>query len=216
MGFSDGQEQLLDILQSYFHSATTYYPNPADAGSTTYFSKIAMDLICESARAVSKLKPTAPPFSRHIDLLQSLASGLRDLNLGAEAGPLPDYLFYASFAYVYQLLNWSSDAITTETGRDLILAISQYRERVIPQKAIEDGFYNSTWRTFGNDWPKFENYAGVCGIVVPPSTKELLADPAPIECTEIQENPVHPSSDAVVEVLDYHYATSHPSSKSDG
>jgi len=41
----DGQEQLLDIVQSYFRNAATYYPVAADAGCTTYFSEVGMDFI---------------------------------------------------------------------------------------------------------------------------------------------------------------------------
>jgi len=73
----DGQhEQLLDILQSYFRHAATYNPDTADAGCTTYFSKVGIDFIFQSAYAASKLKPTSPLFSRHVNVLQSLASDL--------------------------------------------------------------------------------------------------------------------------------------------
>src|SRR6188768_1088060 len=100
----DGQqEQLLDILQSYFRHAATYNPDTADAGCTTYFCKVGMDFIYESARAASRLKPTSPLFSRDVNVLQSLASDLRDLHDDPEARPSPDYLFFASFAYAYRL-----------------------------------------------------------------------------------------------------------------
>jgi len=140
----DEQEQLLDILQSYFRHAATYKPDTADAGCTTYFSNVGMDFIFQSAYAASKLKPTSPPFSRHVNVLQSLASDLRDLHEDPEAGPSPDYLFFASFTYAYRLLSWDSDMIATETDRDLILAILQYRERVIPRKDLKP---DSTTRT---------------------------------------------------------------------
>ena len=139
--FQDSPE-LLDILHSYFHNAATYYPDPADAGSTTYFSLVGIDFICKSGFEVSKVETTSPLFSRCVNLLQSLASGLQDLHDDPEAGPSPDYLFFASFAYVERLLNLESATITTETGRDFILAILQYRERVIPRKDFELGFYN--------------------------------------------------------------------------
>jgi len=165
--FLDGQEQLFDILQSYFRNAATYYPVAADAGSTTYFSYTGVDFIYDSAVIMSKLKPTSPLFSRHVHLLQSLASSLRDLHDDQEASPSPDYLFFASFAHANWLLGWNSDTITTETGRDLILAILQYREHVIPRKDIEDGFYNSYGWVFDDDWPDFVHRARELDIVVP-------------------------------------------------
>jgi len=79
-GLVDGQEQLLDILQSYFRNAASYHPDEGDAGSTTYFSRIGMSFILRSANAVSKVKLTSPLFSQHVNLLQSLASGLRNFH----------------------------------------------------------------------------------------------------------------------------------------
>jgi len=212
----DGQEQLLDILQSYFRHATTYNPGTADAGCTTYFSKVGIDFIFQSTLAASTLKPTSPLFSRHVNVLQSLASDLRDLHEDPEAGPSPDYLFFASFTYVRGLLFWDSDTIVTETGRDLILAILQYRERVVPRKDLEDGFYNSNIKrqTFDGAWSNFFNKARALGIVVPPLAQEPPADLPLLQSAEIQTEPGHPSGDAVVEVLHDH-ASVHSSSKTD-
>jgi len=213
----DGQEQLLDILQSNFRHAATYNPDTADAGCTTYFSKVGMSFIFQSARAASTLKPTSPLFSPHVNILQSLASDLRDLHEDPEAGPSPDYLFFASFTYVRGLLFWESDIITTETGRDLILAILQYRERVIPRKDLEDGFYNLNvygWK-FDNDWSYFVDKARALGIVVPSLAQEPPADLPPLESAGIQEEPNHPSGDAVVEVLHGHHSPIRSSSKTE-
>jgi len=213
----DGQEQHLDILQSYFRQAATYNPNTADAGCTTYFSKVGIEFIFGSARAASKLKPTSPLFSRHVNVFQSLASDLRDLHGDPEAGHSPDYLFFASFAYANWLLIWHPGTIATETGRDLILAILQYHERVIPRKDFEEGFYNSNvhgWK-FEYDWSSFVNRARVLGIVVPSLAQEPPADLPPLESAEIQPEPDHPSGDAVVEVLRDHHASIRSSSKTD-
>ena len=199
----DGQERLLDILQNYFHNATTYYPDATDVGSTTYFSRVGINFIRKSAIAVSEVKPISPLFSRHINLLQSLASGLRDISDDPEAGPSPDYLFFVSLAYVQWLLLHKSDTITTETGRDLILAILQYRERVIPRKDIEDGFYNSYGWVFDDDWPDFVHRARKLGIVVPSPVEELPAGLSPLKYAENQEAD-HPVGDAVISVLHDH------------
>ena len=213
----DGQEQLLDILQSYFRHAAAYKPNTADAGCTTYFSKVGMDFILQLIWAASKLKPTSPLFSRHGNVLQSLASDLRDIHEDPEAGPSLDYLFFASFTYANRLLLWDSDMITTETGRDLILAILQYRGHIIPRKDFEDGFYNSSYPgwTFDNDWSSFVDRARVLGIVVPSLAQEPPADLPPLESTEIHEKPDHPSGDAVVEVSHGHHSSIRSSSKID-
>jgi len=213
----DGQEQLLDILRSYFRHAATYNPDTADADCTTYFSKAGMDFVFESAKAASTLKPTSPLFSRHTNILQSLASDLRDLYEDPEAGPSPDYLFFASFAYAYWLLSSDSDIIATETGRDLILAILQYRERVILRKDVEDGFYNLNlfgW-TFDNHWSEFVDKARGLGIGVPSLAQGARADLLSLESAEIQEEPDHPYGDAVVEVLHEHHASIRSSSKTD-
>ena len=212
--FLDGQEQLFDILQSYFRNAATYYPVAADAGSTTYFSYAGVNFINHSGVIISKLKPTSPLFSQHVHLFQSLASGLRDLHDDPEVSPSPDYLFFASFAHANWLLIWNSDTITTETGRDLILAILQYRERVIPRKDIEDGFYNSCDWVFDKDWPKFVHCARKLGIVVPSPDEELPAKISPLECAEIQEAD-HPIGDAVISVLHDHDVSIRSSSQTD-
>ena len=213
----DGQEQLLDILQSYFRHARTYNPDTADAGCTTYFSKVGKGFICDSAYLVSTLKSTSPLLSRHADVLQSLASDLRGFHEDPEAGPSPDYLFFASFVYAYRLLCYHSDIITTETCRDLILAILQYRERVIPRKDFEERFYNLNsheWK-FDHDWSKFVDKARALGILVPPLAQEPPADLPPLESAEIQEEPIHPSGDAVVEVSHGHHSPIRSSSKID-
>jgi len=211
----DGQDQLLDITQSYFRHAATYNPNAADAGSTTYFSKVGIDFIYDLASAAPTLKPTSPFFSRHVNVLQSLVSDLQDLHEDPETGPTPDYLFFASFAYANRLLFWHSDIIATETGRDLILAVLQYRERVIPRKDLEDGFYNMNIyeQKFDNDWSEFVDKARALGIVVPSLAQGPLAD-LPPESAEIQELH-HSSGDVVVEVLDDHHALTRSSSKTD-
>lgn len=209
----DGQEQLFDILQSYFRNAATYYPDPANAGSTTYFSKVGMDFIDESACVVSRLKPTSPLVSRNIILLQSLTSGLRDLREDAETSPPPDYLFFASFAYVNGLVDYESDSITTQTGRDLILAILQYRERIVPQKDVQDGLYDS--QLFDNNWSSFVDCARELGIIVSSPDEKPPADLAPLEAAEIQEGSDHPSGDAVVEILHDHSPSTSSSSDTD-
>jgi len=58
--FLDRQDQILDILQSYFRHAATYNPDTADASCTTYFSKAGMDFIYDLASIASKLEPTSP------------------------------------------------------------------------------------------------------------------------------------------------------------
>jgi len=211
----DGQEQFLDILQSYFRHAAIYNPDTADAGCTTYFSKVGMSFIFRSADAVSELNPTSPLFSPHVNVLQSLASDLRDLHGDPEAGHSPDYLFFASFAYAIRLLYRDSDIIATETGRDLILAILQYRERIIPRKDLEDGFYNSNYfgRTFDNHWSEFVNRARPLGIVVPSLAQEPPADLPPLESAEIQEELDHLSGDAIVQVSHGHHSLIRSSSK---
>jgi len=164
-----------------------------------------MDFIHSSVLAVSELKPLSPLCFRHVNILQSLASCLRSLPADPEAGPWPDYLFFASFTYVHQLLLNESDIITTETGRDLILAIYQYRERVNPRKDIQDRFFNSNGcgRAIDANWPSFVNCTEA--LVIPTPAQEPSADLASIKCAEIQEIRDHTSGDAVVENLhDYH------------
>ena len=164
---------------------------------------------------MSELKPTSPLFSRHINLLQSLVSCLRDIRVHededtcTEPNHPPDYLFFASFAYVYWLLGPKSDLITTQTGRDLVLAILQYRARVIPRKDIEDGFYNSYGRgwKFASKWPNFIKSARELGVVV---DEEPPADLAPIEYAESR-----PSGDPIIEVFGDHPPYTRSSSKTD-
>jgi len=212
----DGQDQLLGILQNYFRHAATYNPNTADAGSTTYFSKVGIDFIYDLASAAPTLKPTSPFFSRHVNVLQSLVSDLRDLHEDPETGPSPDFLFFASFAYANRLLFWHSDIIATETGRDLILAILQYRERVIPRKDLEDRFYNMNIyeQKFDNDWSEFVDKARAVGIVVPSLAQDPPADLPPPESADFQ-GLHHSSGDVFVEVLHDHHASTRSSSKTD-
>jgi len=172
-----------------------------------------MNFIRESCSELSELKPTSAMFSRHDKLLQSLVAGLQIHHGDPEAGPSPDYLFFASFAYVYWLLVFESDTITTETGRDLILAILQYRERVIPGKDLKEHFYNSYGR-FDNDWLSFINYATELGMVVPPTAQETPADLTSLDSAEIQERS-RLAGDAVVKVLDNNHAFIWSSSKAD-
>ena len=176
-----------------------------------------MDFLVSSAAAVFDVNPTSPLFSRHVNLLESLASGLRNLPEDPEAGPSPDYLFFASFAYIDRLLIVGSDVIATETGRDLILAILQYRERVIPRRDIEDRFYNSYgygWQ-FDFNWPKFVDLARDLGILVHSLAQEMQTDLAPLKSAEIHEEPDRPSGGAVVEVLDDHHTPICSSSNAD-
>jgi len=216
LGPLDGQEQLLDILRSYFHNAATYSPDAADAGST-YFSRVGMNFIIKSAFIMCKLNPTSPLFSQHVTFLQSLSSHLRNLPNDSAVSSSPDYMFFASFPYVYRLLYRESNAITTETGRDLILAILEYRERVILRKDIEDAFYNSgnDKSMFDTHWSFFVNRSRKLGIMAPPPAQEPSVDHVPFKSAAIQEEPGHPSGDAVVEFLHNHRA-SIPSSTVDG
>jgi len=203
----DGQEQLLGILQSYFRNAATYDPDVADAGSTTYFSAVGMCFVYKSAKAMCRLKPTSHLFSQHNNLLQSSASRLRDVHEDPETGPLPDYLFFVSFTYAYRHLLHRSDTITTKTGRDFILAILQYRDRVIPRKSIEVGFFNSYGWVFDDEWPCFVDRARKYGIVVTPVAEEPLEDLTPPKCANNHETD-HLSSDVVVTILRDHDASS--------
>jgi len=208
------QEQVLDILQSYFRNAATYFPDAAAAGTTTYFSRVGMGFIFGSALEVYKLKPTSPLFSRHANLLQSLASGLRGLCEGSIGGSTPDYLFFASFTYVRWLFNLGSDIITTETGRDLILSILQYRNRVNPLNYIQDTLYNPNdcgWK-YDDHWRNFVMRAGRLGIVVPPPASAPQPRLPTLAFAESQGQP--PSGDVVVEVLHEH-EPSIPSSTTD-
>jgi len=177
-----------------------------------------MDFMDASAFALSGLKPTSPLFSRHVNLVQFIASCIRGFHDDPEAISSPDYLFFVSFTYVYGLLLRESGriVITTETGRDLILALLQYYERVSPRKDIEDAFHNwhDSWRTFDESWNDFVDCARELGIVVLPPAQELLADLAPLERAEIQESD-HQSGDAVVEVLHDHHLCICSSSKPD-
>ena len=105
----------------------------------------------------------------------------------------------------------------TETGRDLILAILQYRERIIPRKDLEDGFFTSNiyGQKFDDDWSEFVDKARALGIVVPSLAQEPPAALQPLESAEIQEEPDHPSGDAVVEVLHDCHASIRSASKTD-
>ena len=157
---------------------------------------------------MSKVELTSPLFSRHVNLLQSLASGLQNFHDDPGA-PSQDYLLFASLAYVYRLLYYGpSDAITTETGRDLIFAILQYHERIIPRKDIEDGFYNSYGDTFDVAWPYFVDRARKLGVAGPPPDEESPAAHALISKKNLTTHMV----------MHYHHASIQSSSekKNDG
>jgi len=108
-------------------------------------------------------------------------------------------MFFASFAYVFELLFSRSDIIETETGRDLILAIIQYRERVNPQKDKFYTSYDGVWN-YDTDWPYFLSRVRDLVTVVPGSTQEPPPVP-PVERAVMQEGSDQP---AVVEVLHHH------------
>jgi len=196
-----GQEELLNILESYFSNAVKYHPEPEDAGKTTYFSRFAMDFVYQSAATMFKLKPTSPLFSQHQNLLQSLATSLQDLPDDPAVHPPPDYLFFASLIYVHNLLrfNISEETIKTDIGQNLILAILQYHARATQlQRVMEYEIYR-TWSDFERDWPEFVQRAEILGVVLPPPAVQLPTDSLPVEGTEIQEL-CQASGDAIVDV----------------
>jgi len=194
---------LLDILKNYFRNAAKYYPKPEDAGKTTYFSKVGASFIFDSAHYALRLQPTSPLFSQHQNLLKSLATSLQDLHDDLTAHPPPDYLFFASFTYVFCLLYYAPDAgiIKTDIGQSLILAILQYRAHIAQlRRDIEVGFCNALyWSLFELDWPKFVQLAEKLGVVLPPSAARLATDPTP-EGTGIQEETREPCGDALVDI----------------
>jgi len=197
----DFQIQLLDVLQGYFRHAGLYHPNAADLENSTYLSSAVRHFLNACANILSRSKPTSSVFSHHQDLLQSLASGLGSTHTGVETGTLPDYLFLSSLIYVTELLKQRSMAIITETGRELILTIFQYRLRFHPRDDIMEMM--SSWikdpSAFDRVWSDFVFYAAeLLGIVLPPIAEEVT-DFTPVECVDIQEEPQHTSGDAVID-----------------
>jgi len=195
------QFQLLDILRGYFQHAALYYPNTANLENSTYLSSAVGHFLYACADFLPRLKPTSSIFSRHQDLLQSLASGLGSTHTGVETDPPPDHLFFSSLIYVTRLLNQGSETITTETGQELILAIFQYRSRFHPQDDIME--IMSTWiedpPAFDRVWSGFVGYASELGIVLPAIAEEQTTGLTP-ECVEGKGEPQHPLGDAVVDV----------------
>ena len=205
----EDQEKLLDILGSYFRNAAKYYPKPEDTGKTTYFSGVGMDFIFRSAVALVELQPASPLFSRHEDLLQSLATSLQDLHKNPATHSPPDYFFFALLLYVFCLLRFGSDeeVFRNEIGQNLILAILQYHAHA-PQlrRDVEEGFYNAVYGfTFQQDWPIFVQRAKKLGVTtVSPPGAPLPTDPPSqaLKYGEIQEETRHglSSGDAIVNI----------------
>jgi len=193
--------QLLDILRGYFRHDALYHPNTANLESSTYLSSAVGHFLYACADLLPRLKPTSYIFSRHQDLLQSLASGLGSTHTGVETDLPPDHLFFSTLIYVTRLLNQGSETVTTETGRELILAILQYRSRFYPRDDIMEMM--STWiedpPAFDHVWSDFVGYARELGIVLPAIAEEQTTDLTP-ECVEVKEEPQHPLGDAVVDV----------------
>ena len=193
-----GQEELLNILEGYFRNAVKYHPESQEAGKTTYFSRFGMDFVFQSAATMFKLKSTSPLFSRHQNLLQSLATSLQDLPDDLAVHPPPDYLFFASVIYVHYLTRFG-ETTKTDIGRNLILAILQYHARATElQRVMEHEMYR-IWSDFERDWPDFVRNAERLGIVVHPPAVQLPTDPMPVVGIEIQE-PCQASGDAIVDV----------------
>jgi len=198
-----GQEQLLNILDHYFHNAAKYHPEPDDAGKTTYFSRVGKDFLIRSAQALHKLQPTSPHFSQHTNLLQSLMTSLQDLHDDLAAHPPPDYLFFASFIYVFWFLCSGPDdeILKTDIGQDLILTILQYREYVaLLRKDIEEGFYDIFGFSFAHDWLEFVERARKLGIQLPTSAVQLATNSPPLGGIGILEESRQLSSDTIVDI----------------
>ena len=196
---ADDQQQLLNILQSYFRNAATYHPKPEDAGKTTYFSEVGLGFILRSAQSLFKLQPTSPLFSQHENILQSLTTSIQDLNNDLAAHPPPDYLFFASLAYVNRLLFWDPEAkiIKTDIRQNLILAILQYHAHVTRLRTvIREDFYN-TCSNFEDDWRAFVLHAEKLGVVLPLQLPTDLPTP---ESVEIQEESRQRAGHAIVQV----------------
>ena len=195
----DFQEQILDILIRYFDNATTYHPEPDEAGTTTYFSTVTADFVYKSTRALRNLEHTPPLFSRHSNLLQNLATRLRDLPDDLTAHLPPDRLFFSSLINGHYLLKMNSEIIKTETGRDFILALLYYRARIPqPRKDIEIKLCDSEY--FSINWSKFVEDAGVRGLVLPQPTGEPPAEFTTVRGAEITEEASRPGSDATIDV----------------
>ena len=198
-----GQEQLLDILDHYFYNAAKYHPKPDDAGKTTYFSRVGKDFLIRSAQALHKLQPTSPHFSQHKNLLQSLVASLQDIHDDLAAHPPPDYLFFASFIYVFWFLCSGPDdeILKTDIGQDLILTILQYHAYVAPlRKDIEEGFYDVFAFSFAHDWPIFVERAMKLGIVLPASAVQLATNSPPLGRIGTLEESRQLSGDTIVDI----------------
>jgi len=194
---AEGQEQLLDLLGSYFRNAAKYHPSPEDAGNTTYFSKVGASFILASAHALHKLQPTSPLFSQHENIVQSLATNLQNLHHDFAAHPSPDYLFFASLLYALWLLRFDGPDAEKDTSQNLIRAILQYHARVSqPRRDIEEGFYNTLGFSFEQDWPDFVQLAKELGVMLPASAIQLATDPLPLGGAE----PHHPAGDTILDV----------------
>ena len=195
--------QFLDILESYFRHAALYHPNAADPENNAYLSSAAGDFLYTCANFLSRLKPTPSVFSRHQDLLRSLSSILRSAHTGVETDSPPDYLFFASLLHVTRLLTQRtqrSEIITTETGRELILAIFEYRSRFHPRNDMMEmmSSWNETPPVLDSVWYYFVAYAEDLGIVLLPIAGEGT-DLPPVECADVQEEIQHTSGDGVVD-----------------
>ena len=134
-----------------------------------------------------------------------MANRLRNLpdDLTTHPYPPPDYLFFSSFTYCYWLLFRNSEIIKTEIGRDLIVALLQYRARIPqPRKDIEVKFCDSENTFLTINWSKFVENAGACGIVLPRPTdsEEPPTDPTTIGAAKIIEESCEPVGDATIDV----------------
>ena len=197
----DTQEQILDVLISYFDNAAAHHPKPDEAGANTYFSPVTVSFVYESAWALIDLEPTSPLFSRHNSLLQNLATRLRNLPEDLTTSPPPDYLFFASFTYGYRLLNWNSGLIKTETGRDFIVALLQYRVHIPqPRKDIEVEFCNPGNMLPTLNWSQFVEKAGASGVVLSQLAEEPPADSITIDGAKISEGSSREAGDATINV----------------
>jgi len=195
----DTQEQILDILISYFDKAAAHHPEPDEAGTTTYFSTVTVSFVHESAYALINLEPTSPLFSRHHNLLQNLAIRLRDLPDDLTTPP-PDYLFFSSFTYGYWLLEWNSDIIKTETGRDFIVTLLKYRARIHqPRKDIEVIFCDPE-NSYTTNWLQFVEKAGASGVVLSQLAEERPIDSMTIDGAKIAEGSSREAGDATIDV----------------
>jgi len=195
------QEQILNILISYFDNAAVHHPEPDEAGKTTYFSMVTVSFVYESAWALIDLEPTSPLYSTHSNLLQNLATRLRDLPEDLTTSPPPDYLFFSSFTYGCWLLDRNSGLIKTETGRDFIVALLQYRARIPqPRKDIEVEFCNPRNIFPTLNWSQFVENARASGIVLSQLAEEPPADSITIGGVKIGEGSSSEAGDVTIDV----------------